>query len=304
MPIEAVGLIKQVAHLKRVPKGKLRVLNPIHMRGLEVEFTIAKVEIPAEQHEHLSVGMTLQFHITGDNRNGYVAEAIKPVELAEYSGSVIKTPGTAGAANDIKDNNNNSNKNVVVSLDLTLDAVVVSEKSLERLETPLSCGDYCLLKIRWNDWIEALMAKRQPEWQLAQVLERATRTTHRPRSHSQGKKVARLESETDQTEELSPLRAPRRESCRLGSRRRSRSVGLTLPPAAAPEKYVDQYSQYIAYNQPPAAVSPFGYMAMTAAPEMLYGSYPNFYGMSPMWMPSMGAPMVPSMASYISRGGQ
>ena len=71
--VEASGLIKHVSKLKNVPTGKLRVLSPDDLRGLEVGFRVSDVGIPQKDREVLRAGMTLQFKIDGDSSNGFTA---------------------------------------------------------------------------------------------------------------------------------------------------------------------------------------------------------------------------------------
>ncbi|XP_003744437.1 uncharacterized protein LOC100901354 [Galendromus occidentalis] len=288
-PIEACGLIKQVSALKKIPVGKLGVLTPVHIRGLEVEFTLDHVLVPKAEQRLLEPGMILRFKIKGDSRNGFTADEIKPEECAHYFGSVIRVP----TAKD-------PSSRTIVSLDLTLDPIVISEESLRnlKLDTPLRCGDYVSLAIRWSDWIAAQQVHARPEGEITQVIERRVR---RPRTKSQGREaenaaLAGLEGNVANGagfEELSPQHerfARQRDMCDRGSRRRSRSVNLDVGEKAFPIRYYPNYPQ--------CGPQMCSCHCVPVSSDMMYGPFANFFNPATMCMPP---PFIPP---FMMRGSQ
>ena len=87
---------------------------------------------------------------------------MKPVECAEYNGSVIRVPSAT-----------DHTKKVIVSLDLTLTPVSISHHSLRRLRLaqPLAPRDYVRVSIRWTEWIKAQRGRVKPDFDIVQVLE-------------------------------------------------------------------------------------------------------------------------------------
>lgn len=199
------------------------------------------------------------------------------MERAEYNGSVIRVPSPTEPTS-----------RTVVSLDLTLNPVVVSSESLRKFKEPLAKGDYVRLVIRWTEWIKAQHNRRKPEFDALEVLERS-RT--RARSLSQGReeksvvpknRVTRGNAEVS-SEDLSPQHerlARQRELNQRALRRRSRSVGFA-PPVGDGTAH-PHYHHYM-----PQPRFPYPYPMM--APEMMYGSFMNFHNPS-MWMPNYMPP--------------
>lgn len=74
--VHAIGLIKHVSKLKKIPSGKIRVLSPMEMRGLECDFLLQDVKIPQEEQRLLESGMSLKFIIKGGTSEGYFAKEV------------------------------------------------------------------------------------------------------------------------------------------------------------------------------------------------------------------------------------
>lgn len=304
--MSATGILKKLCLIRKEPRGFLRVLTPIESRGLEVEFIIANLLIPPKEHGFLVPGMTMKFRIAGDNIHGPLrALDIRPLEVAEYTGSVIKVPKES------------SDEGLTVSLDLTLDSVQVTAESYASLKTqqPILPGDQCLLRISWRTWVSALMNRYQPKWELVSLIEPAKPSRPRSLSRTRLSKSALTDLSSTTAEDLSPQcnttsdqRKPRAPRCSNLAResnggtpivvKRSRARSLTAPRRSAPlfvqqqapqdgEDHPDSawYGRSAALPPPPHYLAPF-----SLTPAAQPASVPYFHPIGPFTSPTSAYP--------------
>ncbi|XP_022648171.1 uncharacterized protein LOC111244899 [Varroa destructor] len=203
---EGTGLIKKISlNRDKHVKGTIRMLTPAEMRGQECTFLFDNVRATDEEKDFMSIGMTMQFFYSGNEITGYRASNLQLVDVADYTAFVCRVPPAATAEEDASLDDEARWTGLEVTVDLTLERVRVSAKSLRELFTnpetgevepcTIKPGDRCLIQISTKYWLRMMTLDEKMEYTIVSFLPFDSTVS---KGHASAEKQATLHNSLEQ----------------------------------------------------------------------------------------------------------